>query len=182
MITFTAKNLGPLVEGTVELRPLTIFVGPSNTGKSYMASAIYATVMATGYFSQFRPFGEFAETENTRAAIKSFREWANQQARKELSISELPLASLSENVRAGLNELVLRQLVFLRASIVSQIRQLHGKEPGFVRQGSKPGDFQLAIHCQEPMFRLKVWLSDDLEPLPEFTCRKLAYLRFPLNC
>ena len=35
-------NFGPIVEATVDLRPLTVFVGPSNTGKSYMAILIYA--------------------------------------------------------------------------------------------------------------------------------------------
>ena len=35
-------NFGPIVEADIELRPLTIFVGPSNTGKSYLAILIYA--------------------------------------------------------------------------------------------------------------------------------------------
>ena len=36
------SNFGPIAEGTVELRPMTVFVGPSNTGKSYLATLIYA--------------------------------------------------------------------------------------------------------------------------------------------
>ena len=36
------SNFGPIAEGTVELRPMTVFVGPSNTGKSYLAVLIYA--------------------------------------------------------------------------------------------------------------------------------------------
>ena len=36
------KNFGPVVEAKIDLRPLTIFVGPSNTGKSYLAILIYA--------------------------------------------------------------------------------------------------------------------------------------------
>ena len=35
-------NFGPIVEADVELRPLTVFVGPSNTGKSYLAILVYA--------------------------------------------------------------------------------------------------------------------------------------------
>ena len=41
MLTISVKNLGPIAEGSVDLKPLTIFVGPSNTGKSYMATAVY---------------------------------------------------------------------------------------------------------------------------------------------
>ena len=168
MITITAKNLGPLVEGTVELRPLTIFVGPSNTGKSYMASAIYATAMAADDFTHFGPIGEFSEGENSGAAAKFFWEWANRQGRKETSVSELPVASLPQNVCDGFNDLVLQRLMFLQAEIVSRIRQLHGKEPGFVRRGSDAKDFQLDIHPELPMLRLKVRLSDDGKPLPDF--------------
>lgn len=35
-------NFGPIVGGKIDLRPLTVFVGPSNTGKSYLAVLIYA--------------------------------------------------------------------------------------------------------------------------------------------
>ena len=35
-------DFGPIVEAKVDLRPLTVFVGPSNTGKSYLAILIYA--------------------------------------------------------------------------------------------------------------------------------------------
>ncbi len=37
-----ASDFGPIVNAKVELRPLTVFVGPSNTGKSYLAMLIYA--------------------------------------------------------------------------------------------------------------------------------------------
>ena len=35
-------NFGPIVKASVDLRPLTVLVGPSNTGKSYLAILIYA--------------------------------------------------------------------------------------------------------------------------------------------
>ena len=36
------KDFGPIIDARVDLRPLTVFVGPSNTGKSYLAILIYA--------------------------------------------------------------------------------------------------------------------------------------------
>ena len=36
------SNFGPIAEASIEMRPMSVFVGPSNTGKSYMASLIYA--------------------------------------------------------------------------------------------------------------------------------------------
>ena len=39
----SVENFGPIAEARdIELRPLTVFVGPSNTGKSYLAVLIYA--------------------------------------------------------------------------------------------------------------------------------------------
>ena len=35
-------DFGPIVKASVDLRPLTVFIGPSNTGKSYLAILIYA--------------------------------------------------------------------------------------------------------------------------------------------
>ena len=35
-------NFGPIVRANVEVRPFTVFVGPSNTGKSYLAILLYA--------------------------------------------------------------------------------------------------------------------------------------------
>ncbi len=36
------KNFGPIEAAEVDLRPLTVFVGESNTGKTYLAALIYA--------------------------------------------------------------------------------------------------------------------------------------------
>ena len=41
-LTLQVKDFGPIAEGEVDLRPLTVFIGPSNTGKSYLATLIYA--------------------------------------------------------------------------------------------------------------------------------------------
>ena len=41
-LMLSVKDFGPIYSAEVELRPLTVFVGPSNTGKSYLAILIYA--------------------------------------------------------------------------------------------------------------------------------------------
>ena len=40
--TLSVKDFGPIAEATIDLRPLTVFVGASNTGKSYLAILLYA--------------------------------------------------------------------------------------------------------------------------------------------
>lgn len=41
-VEISVKNFGPIVEANIDLRPLTVFVGPSNTGKTYFATLVYA--------------------------------------------------------------------------------------------------------------------------------------------
>ena len=41
-LALRVSNFGPIAKAEIDLRPLTVFVGPSNTGKSYLAILIYA--------------------------------------------------------------------------------------------------------------------------------------------
>ena len=41
-LQLSVSNFGPIAKAEINLRPLTVFVGPSNTGKSYLAILIYA--------------------------------------------------------------------------------------------------------------------------------------------
>ncbi|RLE73594.1 MAG: hypothetical protein DRJ56_08955 [Thermoprotei archaeon] len=45
-ISLRVKNWGPIREGFVTIEPLTVFIGPNNTGKSYLAMLLYALVLA----------------------------------------------------------------------------------------------------------------------------------------
>ena len=42
MTRFEVRDFGPLAEASVELKPLTMFIGPNNSGKSYLALAMYS--------------------------------------------------------------------------------------------------------------------------------------------
>jgi len=60
-LEFKVSDFGPIVDATIELRPLTVFVGPSNTGKSYLAILIYALHQFFGgaWFARRRFGGSF---------------------------------------------------------------------------------------------------------------------------
>ncbi len=44
----SVKDFGPIGTAEVDVRPLTVFVGPSNTGKSFLAEALYALHRSVG--------------------------------------------------------------------------------------------------------------------------------------
>ena len=47
MLKVSVKDFGPIIEGTIDLKPLTLFVGPSNAGKSYLAMLVYSLMQSS---------------------------------------------------------------------------------------------------------------------------------------
>ena len=54
-VEISVRNFGPIAEADLDLRPLTVFVGPSNTGKTYLSVLIYALHRMFEGFSEFLP-------------------------------------------------------------------------------------------------------------------------------
>ena len=52
-VEISVRNFGPIAEADLDLRPLTVFVGPSNTGKTYLSVLIYALHQVFCGFSGF---------------------------------------------------------------------------------------------------------------------------------
>ena len=61
-VEIAVKNFGPIAKATIDLRPLTVFVGPSNTGKTYFSTLIYALHGIFNGFSQLP--GRSKQTRN----------------------------------------------------------------------------------------------------------------------
>ena len=51
-VHIAVENFGPIEKAEIDLRPLTIFVGESNTGKTYLSALIYALYRAFDGFSR----------------------------------------------------------------------------------------------------------------------------------
>lgn len=56
MTRLDLKDFGPIAKASVELKPLTVLIGPNNSGKSYLALAIYSLSRA---LSGESPFGRW---------------------------------------------------------------------------------------------------------------------------
>ena len=52
-VQIKVRNFGPIKHAEIDLRPLTVFVGESNTGKTYLAALIYALHQHFEGFSRF---------------------------------------------------------------------------------------------------------------------------------
>ena len=76
-VKIDVENFGPIVKADIDLRPLTVFVGPSNTGKTYFATLVYTLHDIFQEFARLakqkhpRDFNvPEAELETTEAAFK----------------------------------------------------------------------------------------------------------------
>ena len=145
MLTISVKDLGPLTKGTVELKPLTIFVGPSNTGKSYMAAAIWAVVRAFGWDDRPLPGGirpakssrralrfgrstqsgtQFEETE----VLKALQDWMEQQNNQYSDSPRFVTADLPEEVRRAIDQSTRQSLEIIRTEVIDHLRQAYGDD------------------------------------------------------
>lgn len=52
---FEIRNLGSIETAIIKITPMTLFIGPNNSGKSYVAMAIYAIMRAFSRFQRPRP-------------------------------------------------------------------------------------------------------------------------------
>ena len=127
-LELSVSNFGPIAEGRVELRPFTVFVGPSNTGKSYLATLIYAlhrffssydrSSFNPQVFSQgglLKPSPDFVLSQKD---IDSLYGWANKTfpglesiSQRDPSPDELPdaMAAVARAVTSGVVSGVLSQ-------------------------------------------------------------------------
>ena len=114
-VRIAIRDFGPVAEAEVEVRPLTVFVGPSNTGKTYLAILIYALHRVFGGFPRFPllrhfpyealgfPFGldrRAPETEKplSEEAVKEIFDKLSRDGRP-FKLSDLP-----EGIRVGAEE------------------------------------------------------------------------------
>ena len=75
------QDFGPIVHAKLDLRPMTVFVGPSNTGKSYLAILLYALhrsfsarqrIFRSGRLGNRRYFRESSVPKATKEALDAF--------------------------------------------------------------------------------------------------------------
>lgn len=197
MLTVSVKNFGPIAEGSVDLKPLTIFVGPSNTGKSYMATAVYAVLKAFeeidhgSYTYAGQPEGEgkplywrgdsgrtLAACNGGSDAADAVLKWASELPEEALHSRHITVSEMSDDLRAELEDSVLMLLGAITSNAIDVIEQNCGEPSDFVRKEVSPDDFYINFHRDEPFLKLAVLLTDGENTLPQFDI-SLASLRQP---
>ena len=94
LLKLQVHDFGPIVDADIDLRPLTLFVGPSNTGKSYLAVLIYA-------LQRLRNLRAFRSGFHAQTHSRKFRKAADQARDEFLSWARAATTSSSGAGLAG---------------------------------------------------------------------------------
>ena len=175
-LTVSARDFGPIIEGTVELKPLTVFVGPSNSGKSYLAMLIYSLMQSITRVTEyggglsipaemrFRPLRSArhilgTEGELSSAVKDAIDGWVQNFDDKDFSEIFVDFYSIPAEVQGIANEAVRDSL---RASVVwfdGELQRCHGKISDLRRRSE--GMSKLRIYLQQSSPFLKLSLGED---------------------
>ncbi len=186
MLTISVKNFGPMAEGAVDLKPLTIFVGPSNTGKSYMAAAIWAVSQAfqsdgipyglrlnRTYLRAFRQAqsGKYSGRRHTldedAEALQAIQEWLGGLVSPFDESHKFQVADLPEAAQSAIGYFARQWLDEISDAIISQLRRAYGDDSEFARNGRTEG-FSLTVHRDEPLLSIDARLTGREKAMPEF--------------
>lgn len=190
MLTFTVKNFGPLAEGTVELRPLTVFVGGSNTGKSYMAAAIWAAArgIASGNLG-FMPGPRGAQAyrrairrprDEDAEAVKAIQDLIELHNGPPNRSSGITVAELPEAAQLMIDKFTRQSLDTIYANIKGRLRDVYGEDSEFAKNGN-PADFSLAVCRDNPLLSMIVTLTGHEKPMPAFDVSKAKVPSYELE-
>ena len=170
MLTISVKNFGPIAEGSVDLKPLTIFVGPSNTGKSYMATAVHAVMRAVEGRTQV-PYTRNLERRGLAAGAKSkwevpanvvdaIREWVKRQDGSDWVDQDIPVKALPEEVYAELTRSTKQVVHWFHGDVLHQLHQSYRGNPEIVNRAKESEHFRLSVERESPALKVDIGLTN----------------------
>ena len=149
-------DFGPIVKASVDLRPLTVFIGPSNTGKSYLAILIYAL-----HKTLHRCFGSTGAIASSPQLYEYILDWAHRATSSEV-LPKFPKL-LNDLLR---DRLELRPPQLLNNQFQSEVRRCFGlsESAEAVRHTTSANRAHIALSFgyedEEQAVQYDIWLEN----------------------
>lgn len=165
MINLKVSNFGPIISGDVDLKPLTIYVGPNNSGKSYISMLTYALFHQGDFFPPYylpalsrrrhRPAQRFlgAEPGQVESLEEIFDDWIRKRDTE--TFVNVAMRELPSEVVTELTNTLKEQADYFVSSLEREIVRCFGTEiSSLSRMGAKPKGFELSIGQGNPNWHL----------------------------
>ena len=138
-LKLSVQNFGPVKEGEFELKPLTIFIGPNNSGKSYMATLVYALCQVVSGIKELfgqryweeREFWEDSELGHDTDTHREFIEWFQSISRsrqREIERRDISWEDMPAKFRRIFRDALEKIFTSLRADLDGEITDYFGCE------------------------------------------------------
>ena len=134
MTTIKIQDFGPIGQAEVELKPLTVLIGPNNTGKSYLALAIYSLQRSLTYHD----VRQRSRRRSRRARARARYETRSASRRIENALDQVDqLVPLLDRIRSG--EATLADVPEVIIECLLQ------EFPGFLETSASNFDYELRV-------------------------------------
>lgn len=160
MLNVKVKYFGPLIEADIALRPLTVFIGENNAGKSYIALLNYAIFSSfTRSRDRFRSFGSLRRMYRPSSLELDEKEQIELNAlltkQNEIDFDELPKIIQNE-IDKGVKQLCEQ----LPEQLSSEIQRCFGSELFDLIRPRCHKRFELIIESKQSDLRLEFKFQD----------------------
>ena len=134
LLTVTVQNFGPIAKAAVEIKPLTILVGRSNTGKTYFSKLIYAFHKSLSGFPQI-PFFERhynfpGSSQSLESLIAGFSTGLETEQQKQEILNHI-FRSFELNRDSGCNQILTEIEQCFGTRNILNLRHAHSKQKDF---------------------------------------------------
>lgn len=126
-LELTVTDFGPIAKAKIDLRPLTVFVGPSNTGKSYMAVLIYALHQFFSTYSRRRDSRSLARVKHKQSLDLSEHDLSGLYAWTKETLSDLATTEQEEPYSIELPESIADLVRPILNNVAHLIQDLGGE-------------------------------------------------------
>ena len=177
MFKIQVKDFGPIIEGTVDLKPLTIFVGPNNSGKSYMAMLLYSLLrsytpgdvprmyhrfLRRGTVPVYPPLLSrlFANVPSEQSLdsgniVADLRQFLDNSHRTSDGVVSILFGEFPEAIRSLLDKYINESVGALASTFEREVRRCYGSEiTNMARMTAGVEEFKIQLQQDAPSWRI----------------------------
>ena len=162
----SVTNIGPVRQASIGLKPLVIFVGPNNSGKSYVATAMYASLSQTGVATSNWMTRSLRRASGPRIGDEAEAEFSGFFTDALDKKDPPPFDAVPQLVRNILQSTLTDSLLEYSTSVAEEISRTAGVSWPMVRRVSKrrAAKGEIEIASDDPQWAVRLEIGARAEP------------------